>query len=56
MTRHCPLCGLNFRYASELESHARDDHLSVVVTERDERITRYRKSGRVVPSTYPLSM
>ena len=23
-TVHCPLCGLRFRYASELDDHARD--------------------------------
>jgi hypothetical protein len=23
-TLHCPLCGLRFRYASELDEHARD--------------------------------
>lgn len=23
---HCPLCGLYFHYASELELHAREDH------------------------------
>ncbi len=23
-TLHCPLCGLRFRYASELDDHARD--------------------------------
>ena len=56
MTRHCPLCGLNFRYASELTDHARADHQPLDLAERDEHITRYRKSGRKVPSTYPLSM
>lgn len=25
-TLHCPLCGLRFRYGSELDQHARDDH------------------------------
>jgi hypothetical protein len=25
-TLHCPLCGLRFRYGSELDTHARDDH------------------------------
>ena len=56
MTRHCPLCGLNFRYASELLSHARDAHQPIEVAERDARITRYRKSGRKVPSTYRISI
>jgi hypothetical protein len=25
-TLHCPLCGLWFRYGSELDGHVRDDH------------------------------
>lgn len=25
-TLHCPLCGLRFRYGSELGAHAREDH------------------------------
>jgi hypothetical protein len=25
-TLHCPLCGLFFRYSSELDGHAREDH------------------------------
>lgn len=25
-TLHCPLCGLRFRYGSELDAHAREDH------------------------------
>ena len=25
-TLHCPLCGLRFRYGSELDQHAREDH------------------------------
>jgi hypothetical protein len=57
MTRHCPLCGLNFRYASELLAHARDDHQpNLAVAEREEHITRFRVSGRPVLRTYPLSM
>ena len=57
MTRHCPLCGLNFRYASELLVHARDDHQpNLAVAEREEHITRFRVSGRPVLRTYPLSM
>jgi hypothetical protein len=56
MTRRCPLCGLNFRYASELLVHARDDHQPVVVDEREEHITRFRVSGRPVLGPYPISM
>lgn len=26
MTIHCPLCGLRFNRASELDLHAREDH------------------------------
>lgn len=25
-TLHCPLCGLRFRFASELDGHVREDH------------------------------
>lgn len=25
-TLHCPLCGLRFRFGSELDVHAREDH------------------------------
>ncbi len=25
-TLHCPLCGLRFRYGSELDVHVREDH------------------------------
>lgn len=25
-TLHCPLCGLRFRYGSELDGHVREDH------------------------------
>jgi hypothetical protein len=46
MTSHCPLCGLRFRYPTELEEHARDEHVPVHVEEREEHITRYKKSGR----------
>ncbi|MCW2598684.1 MAG: hypothetical protein JWM02_513 [Frankiales bacterium] len=46
MTYHCPLCGLRVRYASELDAHARDEHLPIHVEERKEHITRYRRSGR----------
>lgn len=56
MTRHCPLCGLNFRFTSELLVHARDDHQRVQVQERTEHITRFRDSGRPRISHYPLSM
>jgi len=56
MTRHCPLCGLNFRFTSELHDHARADHQPVALGSRDETITRYLKSGRKVPATYRISM
>ena len=46
MPRHCPLCGLYFRNASELDCHARDDHQPVWVAERQEHLTRYLQSGR----------
>jgi hypothetical protein len=41
MARHCPLCGLYFHYASELDLHAREDHMPVHVAEREEHITSY---------------
>jgi hypothetical protein len=25
-TVHCPLCGLRYRHAAELDQHARDEH------------------------------
>jgi hypothetical protein len=56
MTRHCPLCGLNFRGSSELVWHARDDHQPVRVDERHEHVTRYRSSGRPPLGPYRLSM
>lgn len=56
MTRHCPLCGLNFRFASELVAHARDDHAPVELEERTEHITRFRVSGRPTLGPYRLSM
>jgi len=46
MPRHCPLCGLYFHYASELDFHAREDHMPVHVAEREDHITRYLDSGR----------
>ncbi|MGB8652415.1 MAG: hypothetical protein WCD35_17345 [Mycobacteriales bacterium] len=47
MPRHCPLCGLFFRGASELDWHARDDHQPVRVEEREEHIARFfQQSGR----------
>lgn len=56
MTRHCPLCGLNFRGASELAWHARDDHQPVRVDEKREHVIRYLQSGRPVLGPYPISI
>ena len=54
MTRSCPLCGLRFRWSSELDEHARDDHVRVHVEERSEHITRYPVTGRPVRgAVYP---
>ena len=50
-TLHCPLCGLRFRFGSELDVHAREDHapqrLQHLVpprpreeSEREERVLR----------------
>jgi hypothetical protein len=53
MARHCPLCGLYFHYASELDLHAREDHAPRhVVPEQAEHITRYLQSGRPVLGAY----
>ena len=52
MMRHCPLCGLNFRYTTELFAHARDDHPRIEVAEREEHITRYSNSGHPVAQRY----
>lgn len=52
MVHSCPLCGLRFRYASELDLHAREDHLAKEVTEHDDTVTTYPKSGRPVHGTF----
>lgn len=49
MIRQCPLCGLRFRYASELDGHARDEHQPVQVEEREEHIIRFPVTGRPIP-------
>jgi hypothetical protein len=41
MTYSCPLCHLRFRWASELEGHARDDHQPPAEPEAREHVTRY---------------
>lgn len=45
MSVHCPLCGLRFARATELDEHARDDHAPPVVTTR-ESITVVRAHPR----------
>lgn len=53
MARHCPLCGLYFHYASELDLHAREDHAPRhVLPEQETCIKRYRQSGRPVLGAY----
>lgn len=53
MARHCPLCGLYFHYASELDLHAREDHAPRQGgPEQELRITRYLQSGRPVLGAY----
>ena len=42
MTYSCPLCHLRFRYAAELDGHARDEHQPLVLAEGQEHLTRYR--------------
>jgi hypothetical protein len=41
MTYCCPLCHLRFRYASELDGHARDEHQPLVELELREHVTCY---------------
>ena len=41
MTYCCPLCHLRFRYAAELDGHARDDHMPLVAGVLREHVTRY---------------
>lgn len=49
-TVHCPLCGLRFTHASELDAHARDDHAPPAVAEGRTTIVvhaaRPRAAGR----------
>jgi len=52
MSHNCPLCGLRFHFASELDQHAREDHIKVELDEKDATITRYTKSGRPVHGTF----
>jgi hypothetical protein len=46
MVHTCPLCGLRFHFATELELHAREDHIHVQVDEHEEVIIGYKHSGR----------
>ena len=50
-TVHCPLCGLRYRHASELDQHARDEHGPPMAEERREtlRVPRHR-----APAERPL--
>ena len=45
-TYTCPLCHLRFRWAAELDGHARDEHQPLDLTERREHLTRHTVSGR----------
>lgn len=53
MTYDCPLCHLRFRYGSELENHARDDHLPLQAAEMIDHITRYRDERPRTPFVTP---
>lgn len=37
-TVHCPLCGLRYAYASELDVHVREDHAPAAAPEGQEVI------------------
>lgn len=54
MTYSCPLCHLRFRYASELDGHAREEHVPLPTEELHEHVTRYTagrpKTRFVTPS------
>lgn len=48
MTVHCPLCGLRFRLATELDQHARDEHAPPVVeTKETVTVPKVRRAGDV---------
>ena len=42
MTYSCPLCHLRFRYAAELDGHAREDHQPRALVALQEHLTCYR--------------
>ena len=44
MTYSCPLCHLRFRWASELDDHARDEHQPPPEPEKSEHVTRYHET------------
>ena len=53
MTYCCPLCHLRFRYASELDGHARDEHQPRSAVELHEHLTRYTDTRPRVPFVTP---
>ena len=53
MTYSCPLCHLRFRYAAELDGHARDEHQPLATDEAHEHVTRYKDIRPRVPFVTP---
>ena len=53
MSYSCPLCHLRFRFASELDGHARDDHRPVSAIPLQAHVTRYRDTRPRVPFVTP---
>jgi hypothetical protein len=47
-TVHCPLCGLRFQHATELDAHVRDEHAPPATPEQREtlRVVRARHVER----------
>ena len=51
-TANCPLCGLRYRYASELAQHVREEHAPPPAPERHETIVvPSRKARAADPDT-----
>lgn len=50
-TLHCPLCGLRFRFASELDQHAREHCTSYELHVPPPRAVRRRGAGRPAEPT-----
>lgn len=45
-TVHCPLCGLRYAHASELDVHVREEHAPVPPPEGRDTVQRHRRAAR----------